>query len=195
MIRKLSTVLLAVLVVLSAMSLPAAAREIAEKTLPEEITVGQDTLYLNGAGVRVKWFMDIYAMGLYLKKKTQDPKAIIENDEPMAIKLIIISKLMNEKKLATALHEGYEKATNGNLAPIEDRIEKLLEAHKGKININDVYEYQYIPGEGLSYLKNGKLVITIKGLDYKKAHLGIWLGEKPCDKNLKKALLTTTTKN
>ncbi len=195
MIRKLLSILVAVLLVLSVVALPAAAREIGGKTLPEEITVGKDTLYLNGAGIRVKWFMNIYAIGLYMKNKTQDPKMVINADEPMALKIIVISGLMNDQKLIANYEEGYENFTNGNMAPLNERKEQFLEAHKGDVNSNDVHEYHYVPSEGLNYYKNGKFTINIKGLDYKKAHFGIWLGDNPCQQNLKEALLATTANN
>ena len=42
---------------------------------------------------------------------------------------------------------------------------------------------------GVIVNKNGKLLTTIRGLEFKKALFGIWLGEKPADKNLKKGML------
>jgi hypothetical protein len=35
----------------------------------------------------------------------------------------------------------------------------------------------------------GEVKGTIKGLDFKKAVFGIWLGEKPADAKLKKGML------
>lgn len=181
-------ILIAMMVLLMAVS-GAAAKEIGGKNLPESITAGKDTLVLNGAGVRVKWFMDIYAGGLYLKQKNQDPQAIINADEPMAIKMHTISGLMSDEKMETAYREGFEKALNGNTAPIQAKIEKFIAAHKGEINKDDVFDLVYVPGEGVSVYKNGRMITTIEGMDFKKPMFAIWLGEEPADSGLKTGML------
>ncbi len=38
-------------------------------SLPETIQLESKTLQLNGAGIRTKFFMDIYVVGLYVAKK------------------------------------------------------------------------------------------------------------------------------
>ena len=53
------------------------AEEIGGINMPASLQAGQSTLMLNGAGVREKFFMDLYVGGLYLKKKLADPGAII----------------------------------------------------------------------------------------------------------------------
>jgi hypothetical protein len=37
--------------------------------------------------------------------------------------------------------------------------------------------------------KNGKMLGTIEGLEFKKALFGIWLGNNPADKDLKAGML------
>ena len=91
--------------------------------------------------------------------------------------------------MENALREGFEKSTNGNLSPIKDRMEKFIAAQTTEVNTDDVFEYVYIPKEGVSVFFKGKLVTTVKGLDFKKAVFGIWLGKDAGDKNLKKGLL------
>ena len=181
--------LLALLITLALVPSGAMSLEIAGKTLPDEFKAGQETLILNGAGLRTKYFMNIYAAGLYVKTKSTDPEQLINADDPMALKIIVISSLLTKDHLVTALLKGYKKFTGGNLAPLQERIDQFIEAHTGEIKPDDVYEYIYIPEQGISMYKNGTFAITIKGLDYKKATFGIWLGKKPVLENLKKGLL------
>ena len=47
----------------------AAARQVGGKYIPETMRVGKSILYLDGAGVRTKFFLSIYAGGLYLTHK------------------------------------------------------------------------------------------------------------------------------
>jgi hypothetical protein len=181
--------LLMIFVALSLIPAAATALEIEGKIFPDEFPAGQDTLTLNGGGVRTKLFMDIYACALYLKTKSHDPKQILEADEPMAIRMIVISGLMNQKKLVSALTEGYEKNTGDQLASIQERVDRFIQAHTGEINPDDMYEYVYVPGQGTSMYKNGTKGITIEGLDFKKATFAIWLGKKPALESLKQGLL------
>ncbi len=178
-----------VLVSLMMVSSMAIAKDVGGKNLPETITAGKDTLVLNGGGVRVKLMMDIYAGGLYLKAKSQDAAKIIEADEPMAIKVHIISGLMNDTKMADALKEGFEKSTKGNVAPIQSRIDKMIAVMKGEYKPDDVFDFMYIPEEGVSVYKNGRALGTIKGIDFKKPLFGIWLCDEPAQEDLKQAML------
>ena len=101
------------------------AEEIGGINMPESLNTGQTTLMLNGAGVRTKLFFDIYVGGLYLKEKSQDSKAIIEADEPMAIRLHIVSSMLTSKKMEKATREGFAKATGGNIEPIKIQIDEF----------------------------------------------------------------------
>jgi hypothetical protein len=165
------------------------AEEIGGINMPASLQAGQSTLMLNGAGVREKFFMDLYVGGLYLKKKLADPGAIIEADEPMAIRLHIISSMITSKKMEKATREGFEKATGGNIEPIKIQIEEFISVFKEEIKEGYIYDLIYVPGKGVQVTKNGELRSTIGGLPFKKAMFGIWLSDKPAQKSLKKAML------
>ena len=166
------------------------AEEIGGINMPETLKAGQTTLVLNGAGVREKFFMDLYVGGLYLKEKGADPRAIIEADEPMAIRLHIISSMITSKKMEKATREGFEKATGGNIGPIQVQIEEFISVFKEEIKEGDIYDLIYVPGKGVEVSKNNESRSMIKGLPFKKAMFGIWLSDKPAQKSLKKAMLS-----
>ena len=71
-------------------------------------------------GVREKLWIDLYAGGLYLTKKSSDADAIMSANEPMAIKLHIVSKLISSDKMIEAVDEGFENSTNDNTAPLAE---------------------------------------------------------------------------
>jgi len=166
------------------------AKEVAGVNIPDSITAGNDVLVLNGAGVRTKFFIKAYVGGLYLKKKGVDANAIINADEPMALKLHMISKLITSDKMEDATREGFQNSTNGNTAPIKDKMEKFISVFKSGIKINDVYDIIYTPAEGIKVYKNKELKASETGLDFKKALFGIWLCNKPADKSLKDAMVS-----
>jgi len=50
--------------------------QVGDATLPDTVTFSGDDLTINGAGLREKFFFDIYAGGLYLKKKSTSASGI-----------------------------------------------------------------------------------------------------------------------
>jgi hypothetical protein len=157
--------------------------------LPESISAGNDVLLLNGAGIRTKLFIKAYVGALYLKQKSGDANAIINADETMAVKLHITSHLITSKRMEENTREGFKNSTNGNTAPYQDRIDTFISTFKDNIKVGDEYDIIYTPAEGTKVYKNKEYRCTAKGFDFKKILFGIWLGNKPPDKNLKAGML------
>lgn len=166
-----------------------AQKEVGGVTLPATQKFESHTLHLNGAGVREKLWIDLYAAGLYLEKKTSNAEEVLNSDKPMAIKLHIVSKLITSDKMVEAVTEGFEKATNGNTAPIQDEINTMLGFFKEDIKKNDVFDLVYVPSRGVVAHKNGKERGVVEGKEFKKALFGIWLSNRPADDDLKNDLL------
>ncbi len=185
MIKKLFIIALTVLL----MSSVSVAKEIGGVNLPDSLKAGKKELLLNGAGLRKKAFIKVYAAGLYLVQKSSDPKKITEADEPMAIKMHFIYDGVSNKKLIKAWNDGFNNATGGNIAPLKEKIDKFNSFFTTEAKKGDVYDVIYIPGQGVSVHMKGTLVGTVKGLDFKKAVFGIWLSEKTAVKSLKKGML------
>lgn len=169
------------------------AKEIEGINMPDSLEVGQSELMLNGAGVRSKFFMDLYVGGLYLKKKSNNSKEIIDGDELMAIRLHIISSLVTSKKMEKAWREGFENATEGKTEPIKNQIEEIITVFGEKIEENDIFDLAYKPGKGLEIYKNSEFKSLIKGFAFKQALFGIWLSDRPAQKSLREEMLGKTT--
>lgn len=165
------------------------ALEIAGVNMPDSISADGSNLILNGAGLRTKLFIKAYIGGLYLTQKNNNPQAIINADQPMAVRLNIISKLITSDKMESAIREGFENSTKGNIAPIKAQIESFIGIFKEPIKVNDVFELVYIPGKGVQAMKNGAVKGTIAGMEFKKALFGIWLSDKPAQDSLKAEML------
>lgn len=185
MLKKLVAALIAVFVMISYTG----AMEAAEVKLSDNLEIRGTKLLLNGAGVRSKFFMDLYVGGLYLAEKSSDAAKIVAADEPMAISLNIISSMITSEKMESATRKGFKNSTGGNMAPIEQEIEKFIAVFKEKIEINDVYHFVYMPGKGVEVYKNSKLNSLLTGIEFKKALFGIWLCDKPAQSSLKKEML------
>jgi hypothetical protein len=164
-------------------------KEVAGVVIPETLEAGQVTLMLNGAGVRNKLFIKLYVGGLYLEQKTNDAKTIITADEPMAVRLHIISSMITSKKMEDAVREGFLNSTGGKTEPVRDQIEKFISVFKDEIKENDIFDLIYSPGKGTDVYKNAEHRSSIEGLLFKQALFGIWLCDKPAQVSLKKDML------
>ncbi len=165
------------------------AKEIGGVSLPDNLVAGEDQLLLNGAGLRKKLFIKVYAGGLYLKQEMANPQEIIDADDSMAIRMHFIYDGVSSKKLIDGWNKGFNNATKGNTAPIKTEIDQFNAFFSEEAKKNDIYDIIYIPDQGVSVYMKGKLKGTLKGLNFKKALFSIWLGEKPADAKLKKGML------
>lgn len=157
--------------------------------LTETIRIGEQVLKLNGAGTRSKAFVSLYESGLYLTSPSREAANIVAADELMAIRIRITSGFVSRSALASALNEGLEKSTGGQLAGIRDDLQMFHECLQDEVQKHDIYDFVYLPGKGLVVVRNGKVKGSIPGIEFKRALFGIWLSDDPVDANLKQAML------
>lgn len=165
------------------------ALEVSGISIPKTLSKETTTLNLNGAGVRDKFFIDLYVAALYTSGSFPDVPTLVKADESMCLSLHIISSLITSQKMEEATREGLAHATNMDTKAIHDEIEAFIRVFQEPIALNDVYELFYTPTQGVAIYKNGKLISTIQGLAFKQALFGIWLGETPAQESLKKELV------
>ena len=165
-------------------------RRVAGIEIPEKLESGGSLLILNGAGIRTRYFLDIYVGGLYLKERSTDAAAIMEADELMAIRLRIVTNLITNERMQKSMEEGFQKSTRRNTAPIREKINALIDVYDEEINDEDVFELVYEPGKGLTVYKNGVIRATIEcKLPFKRALFGIWISDRTVQTSLKHDLL------
>jgi hypothetical protein len=169
----------------------AQAAEVAGVRIDDSVQAGGATLTLNGAGLRKLIFFNVYAMGLYLPKKTTAAAEAIAVEGPKRISLHMLRDVGAER-FSSALNEGITaNHTEAQLKALEPRIRELTaimgdvkEAKKGMIITLDWNGSA--TQVGLDGKPAGK---PIEGADFYQALLRIWLGENPVQDDLKKALL------
>ncbi|PCJ35814.1 MAG: chalcone isomerase [Moraxellaceae bacterium] len=183
--RKISTLIFALLI-----SMQLSAMEIGGIDMPNTMTGEGYTLELNGAGIRDKFFMEVYVGGLYLKNKTNNAPDIINANEPMAIRLHITSNIITSKRMRNASIEGFDNALDGiKDESLQTKINSFLATYTEKIKKGDIFEMIYTPNKGVDIFKNTVFITTIDGFSFKKALFGIWLCNTPPQKSLKKGML------
>lgn len=171
------------------LSFSVSAVELGGITMPDSMQTNGQELVLNGAGIRSKFVFDLYVAGLYLTDKNTDANTIITSDNPMALRLHIISSKITSKKMTKATRKGFTKATRGKTDAISNEINQFLEAFSNKIVEGDTFDFVYQPDQGVLVSKNEREQITVSSLAFKQALFGIWLSDKPVKERLKTKLL------
>ena len=166
-----------------------AQTEIAGVELPNTVQIETDEAEINGAGIREKFWIDLYAGGLYSTEKFSDADQVIKAKKPMGIKIHIVSKLISSKKMKDAVEEGFQNSTKENTDPLRDKIDKFISFFEDEIVKNDVFDIYYHPDSGVKVYKNDELKGSIKGASFKEALFGIWFCDEPADDDLKEAML------
>ena len=177
---------LVVLFAILGLNLSFAQTKVGDATLPNTVTFSNASLKLNGAGLREKMWIDLYACGLYLTNKSSNANTVINADETMALKLHIVSGLVTQEKMVKAVNDGFEKSKSGKASDAE--IKKFKGFFNDEIVDGTIFDIVYANGKTTVY-RNGKEKGSIEGLAFKQALFGIWLGNKPADKDLKEDLL------
>ena len=153
-------------------------------------TADGQTLVLNGIGLREKLWVDVYVGALYLPRKTSDVAEILSAPGPWRVQLDFVYKEVSREKLLEAWREGFEKNQSAeSLDKLGGRIDRFYAFFTESAVARDRYRFDYTPGQGVRVARNGKLLGSIEGEDFKTAILEIWLGNHPADKQLKKGML------
>lgn len=164
--------------------------KVAGVEVAETIEKNGKKLMLNGVGVRKKAILSLYVGSLYVEEKTTDENVIIEGEGAMSIRLDIVSGLISNSAMREAVEEGFEASTTPEeLEVLQDRIDGFVGVFEEEITKGDYFTFDYVDDVGVEAYKNEKLLTTVEGKDFKEALYGIWLGDKPADKNLKKGML------
>jgi hypothetical protein len=167
----------------------AEAREIAGITVSETASIGETKLQLNGTGIRRKVFFKIYVGSLYLEKKGATAEKIYQQDGARRVQLDILYNKLTKEQLVDAWNDGFRSNLDaGELKALQLRINSFNQAFS-EVTKGDRIELDYEPGKGTAVRIKGGLVATIPGKDFSDALISIWLGDKPADHSLKKAML------
>jgi hypothetical protein len=161
------------------------AATLADVTLPDSITVGNQTLVLNGLGLRSKLFVKVYVGGLYLEKKTSDPAAVIASDAPKRVVLQFVYGEVTREQMVEAFEDGFKgNAPNAAKADVQQWVGALETMKKG-----EQMTVTYVPSAGTTLTLRGKDKLTIPGLPFAQAVFSVWFGPKPPSSDLKNGML------
>lgn len=149
-------------------------------------------LVLNGAGLRTRAIFDVYAIGLYLPEKK--PAAADAINAPGAKRVAIhMLRDVGADQFTDALMDGMkDNHSEAEMKALEPRVKQLVaimaEVKEAKKGMRITLDWD--PVAGTQVTVDGRVAgAPIKGDDFYRALLRVWLGEHPVQANLKKALL------
>ena len=174
---------------LLALAVPALAATLAGVALPDSVTVGNQTLVLNGMGVRTKLFVKVYVGGLYLEKKSTDANAVVQADAGKRIVLQFVRDVSRDQ-MTEAFDESLKANGGAKAGALKSEIAQFLGALE-PLKTGEQFVVTYVPGTGTTVSVRGKDKLTIPGLPFGQLVFSMWLGPKPPNGDLKKGLLGT----
>lgn len=166
------------------------AGEVAGVRLPDSVDGASQRLVLNGAGLRTRLFFKVYVAALYLPAPTAQAADVIGSNAPRRVNLHLLREV-DADTLAKALREGiaqnHATAEVAALAPRLDQFESIMRGI-GVSRPGDLISLDF-SASGVDVGYNGQPRGSVPDTAFARALLRVWLGERPVDPALKKALL------
>jgi hypothetical protein len=164
------------------------AAEVAGVKIDDKVRVADTELSLTGAGLRKRVFFQVYAIGLYVRDRKADP---VSQPGPKRVQIHMLRDVGADQFIEALsdgikanLSEAEAKALEPRVKALGATMAEIKEARKGMTIALDWN------GAATQVVIDGKPIgRPIEGEDFYRALLRIWLGDKPVQEDLKKALL------
>ncbi|MDI1245972.1 MAG: chalcone isomerase family protein [Rhodoferax sp.] len=184
--------LASLLLTCAALSAWAQPLEVEGVKLEASSQLGAAKLQLNGAGLRTKVFFKVYVAALYTPQKATSADQLLAQKGARRVTITMLRNV-DAESFAAALNDGLrDNHTEAQFAAMKPRIDALNANLKavGEAKKGDVIHIEFVPDAGTQVTVNGQVRgSVIAGEDFFTAVLRIWLGDKPVDASLKKALI------
>ncbi len=165
------------------------AADVGGVKLADKASVGGQELVLNGAGIRTRAIFKVYVGSLYVPAKAGDLAGVLANG-PRRLQMNLLRDLSADQ-LIDALNEGLkDNNSEAELAAVKAQQAQLATIMKafGEAKEGNVVTLDFV-GEATVVGFNGAPKGTIPGAAFNNALTRIWLGDKPVQADLKKAML------
>ena len=184
--------LLVLLGALALCSVPAHGASLEGQHFDDGARLGDADLQLNGVGLRGVFIIKAYVAGLYLTRKATTLQEVLAAPGPKRLQMRMLLGA-TPQDFNTALVAGIRKnASPAEMQALQERISQMERAIEGFGNTSkgDVVNLDYQPQQGMTLVVNGTVRGgPIPGADFYAAVLGIFVGDNPIDKRLRKGLL------
>ena len=167
------------------------AAEVEGVRIDDRTRVANADLTLNGAGLRKRAFFKVYAMGLYVPQKSSNPATLLDQPGPKRVAIHMLRDVSADAFIE-ALSDGIRaNHSEAEAKALEPRIKELgaVMSGVGEAKKGMAIHLDWTGSETQVVVQGKPAGKPIAGQDFYRALLKIWLGDKPVQDDLKKALL------
>lgn len=170
----------------------AVAAEVNGVKFEDTVKVAGKELQLNGAGMRTKVFIKVYATGLYLPEKAKTVPEVMKMEGPRRVTLVMMRDISSDdfgSAFMSGLNNNLDKTEKSKIVTQISKFGEMFAMLEG-LKKGDVLNLDWVPGSGTTcYLNHKRIGEVAPDLIFYNAILSIWLGENPVDSSLKPKLL------
>jgi len=161
-------------------------------SFPDQVQIDGSSLMLNGLGLRQATMLkvNVYVAALYVAKTSSDANALLGSNTPSELVLQFVRNV-GADDLRKGWSEGFEKNSKAQLPALKDRI-GMLNGWMADVKTGERLTFIRKADASVEVDVNGTVKGTIKGEDFSKAFLSIWLGADPPNPEIKAGLLGGT---
>ena len=165
----------------------AGAGELAEISMPDELSVGDKTLVLNGMGLREKMMIDVYVAGLYVEQPSDDPTVLIRSEGTTRLHMHFVYKKVTAKKLIAAWNDGFKSNSRDKMDSLAEGLEQLNGWMEDVVRGDSMVFTS--TADGLEVEVKGQRKGVVPGAEFAQAFWAVFLGPSPPTGALKEGLL------
>jgi hypothetical protein len=168
------------------------AADIAGVRLADKIQLGNTELLLNGAGVRYKGIFQVYVAALYVPSRKSTTTDVLAAQGARRVTLVMLRDVSSNelgRAFMSGIHENTPKVEAGRLMGQLVKFGEMF-GSVAALKKGDTLTVDWIPTVGTVAQLNGRaLAEPVQDIAFYNVVLRIWLGDRPADVRLKRAML------
>lgn len=164
------------------------AATLAGISMPNNIIIENETLILNGLGLREKYWVDVYVAGLYLPQKMNDGNDVIKANITKRIQVEFIYSSVPQEKMIAVLEENI--ANNPQFSADTVASIRKCGSWMQDFTSGDVVMFDYSPTTQTTTIYiNDATRGSIQSQEFMEAIFAMYVGKYPATEALKQGLL------
>jgi hypothetical protein len=156
--------------------------------IPKTVEVSGETLYLNGVGMRSKFFFDIYEGALYTASKVTNLDEILASGKNIRVAMHIRYGTLQTERLQAGWQKGFDNNMSAEeLKTFANEITSFKKAFGTELKGNVINIDFTASGVNVGF--NEKALGSINNAAFNEMVLRIWFGNNPADTDLMDGML------
>ena len=169
----------------------AAAGEPADLNVPRSIRIEPEgrSLQLVGAHLRTSYLRSITLFALYAGEPAASFEALVASRAPKSVTVTVLRPEFTAERFRSGWREQFAAAlSESELKSLAPEIEQFVGAFE-TLRRGEQLAFEFVPGEGVRIRIKGVLRRAIPNDAFAAALLGVWIGPRSVDPDLRRGLL------